>query len=31
MREYWTAILVGYLAAVLTSVGLTLALVRHGF
>jgi hypothetical protein len=30
-REYWTGILVAYLAAVLTSVGLTLAFVRHGF
>jgi hypothetical protein len=30
-REYWTGILVGYLAAVLTSVGLTLAFIRHGF
>jgi hypothetical protein len=30
-REYWTGILVGYLAAVLTSVGLTLAFVGHGF
>jgi hypothetical protein len=30
-REYRTGILVAYLAAVLTSVGLTLAFVRHGF
>ena len=30
-REYWTGILVGYVAAVLTSVGLMLAFVRHGF
>jgi hypothetical protein len=30
-HEYWTGILVGYLAAVLTSVGLTLAFVQHGF
>jgi hypothetical protein len=30
-RDYWTGILVGYVAAVLTSVGLMLAFVRHGF
>jgi hypothetical protein len=31
-REYWTGILVGYLAAaVLTSFCLTLAFVRQGF
>jgi hypothetical protein len=27
----WTAIVIGYLAAVLTSVGLMLALVEHGW
>jgi hypothetical protein len=30
-REYWTGILVGYVAAVLTSVGIMLAFVRHGW
>lgn len=30
-REYWTGILIGYLAAVLTSVGLMLAFLRHGW
>ena len=30
-RGYWMGILVGYLAAVLTSVGLMGAIVRHGW
>jgi hypothetical protein len=29
-REYWMGLVVGYVAAVLTSVGLLLAFVRHG-
>jgi hypothetical protein len=30
-HDYWTGIVIGYLAAVLTSVGLMLALVKHGW
>ena len=31
VQGYWTGIVIGYLAAVLTSVGLMLALVEHGW
>ncbi len=30
-RDYWTGIVIGYLAAVLTSVGLMLAFMKHGW
>jgi hypothetical protein len=30
-RTYWAGILVGYLAAVLTSVGVLLVFLRHGW
>jgi hypothetical protein len=30
-RDYWTGIVIGYLAAVLTSVALMLAFMKHGW
>lgn len=30
-RDYWTGIVIGYLAAVLTSIGVMLMFIRHGW
>lgn len=30
-RDYWAGIVIGYLAAVLTSVGVMLMFMRHGW